>query len=216
MLASNHDLVHRSEVPWSSKISSRTAGPSGSTSPGRPGGTIRELLEITSYAVSAINLQPWKIKVVSDQETKDKLFPATFGQNQVRACSHLFVFCADTDYAAIIRVVDKSMAAAGVPDPQREAMMEMAANIANGMTPEQRLHWSQEQVYIALGNTLNGAYSLGLGACPMTAFQARRVREDPGPARKPGADRDGRRSATAPSRGCPRCAARWTRFWRSD
>jgi nitroreductase len=136
-----------------------------------PEETIRELLEITSYAVSAINLQPWKIKVVSDQETKDKLFPATFGQNQVKACSHLFVFCADTDYAGIINTVNASMAAAGVPDPQREAMMEMAANVANGMTPEQRLHWSKEQVYIALGNTLNGAYSLGLGACPMTAFQ---------------------------------------------
>jgi nitroreductase / dihydropteridine reductase len=137
-----------------------------------PEETIRELLEITSYAVSAINLQPWKIKVVSDQETKDKLFPATFGQNQVRTCSHLFVFCADTDYAGIINTVSKSMAAAGIPDPQREAMMELAANVANGMTPEQRLQWSKEQVYIALGNCLNGAYSLGLGACPMTAFQA--------------------------------------------
>ena len=136
-----------------------------------PEETIRELLEITSYAVSAINLQPWKIKVVSDQETKDKLFTATFGQNQVRTCSHLFVFCADTDYAGIIRIVDKSMAAAGVPDPQREAMMELAANVANGMAPEQRLQWSKEQVYIALGNCLNGAFSLGLGACPMTAFQ---------------------------------------------
>ena len=137
-----------------------------------PEETIRELLEITSYAVSAINLQPWKIKVVSDAETKEKLFPATFGQNQVKACSHLFVFCADTDYAGIIKTVNASMAAAGVLDPQREAMMEMAANVANGMSPEQRLAWSKEQVYIALGNTLNGAYSLGLGACPMTAFQA--------------------------------------------
>ena len=50
-----------------------------------PEETIREVLEITSYAVSAINLQPWKIRVVSDQETKDQLFTATFGQNQVRA-----------------------------------------------------------------------------------------------------------------------------------
>jgi nitroreductase / dihydropteridine reductase len=136
-----------------------------------PEDTIRELLEITSYAVSAINLQPWKIKVVSDQETKDKLFPATFGQNQVKACSHLFVFCADTDYAGIIRTVDKDMAAAGVPDAQRAPMLEFAGNVANGMAPEQRLQWSKEQVYIALGNCLNGAYFLGLGACPMTAFQ---------------------------------------------
>ena len=136
-----------------------------------PEETIRELLEITSYAVSAINLQPWKIKVVSDQETKDKLFPATFGQNQVRTCSHLFIFCADTDYAAIIRATDKVMTDGGIPDGPRQAMMELAAKVANGMSPEQRLAWSKEQVYIALGNCVNGAYSLGLGACPMTAFR---------------------------------------------
>jgi len=136
-----------------------------------PEETIRELLEITSYAVSAINLQPWKIKVVSDQATKDALFPATFGQNQVRTCSHLFVFCADTDYDAVIKKTTEVMAAGGIPEAQREAMMGLAANVANGMTAEQRLAWSKEQVYIALGNCLNGAYSLGLGSCPMTAFQ---------------------------------------------
>jgi nitroreductase len=52
-----------------------------------PEETIRELLEMVRYSVSAINLQPWKIRVVSGQETKDSLFSATFGQNQVRTCS---------------------------------------------------------------------------------------------------------------------------------
>jgi nitroreductase/dihydropteridine reductase len=136
-----------------------------------PDETIRELLEIAGCAISAINLQPWKIKVVTDQATKDALFPATFGQNQVKTCSHLFVFCADTDYAGVITAANKVMADAGVPDPQREAMMGLAVSIADGMSPEARLAWSKEQVYIALGNCVNGAYSLGLGACAMTAFQ---------------------------------------------
>jgi nitroreductase/dihydropteridine reductase len=63
------------------------------------------------------------------------------------------------------------MAEGGIPAAQREAMMGLASNVASGMTSEQRLTWSKEQVYIALGNCLNGAYSLGLGSCPMTAFQ---------------------------------------------
>lgn len=135
-------------------------------------GTIHELLEIIGLSVSAINLQPWKIKVVSDQALKDKLFAASFGQNQIRTCSHLLVLCADVDYAAIIDRADKAMAAAGAPEGARQGLREMATNVANGMTAEQRLHWSREQVFIALGNAVNGAYSLGLGACPMTAFQA--------------------------------------------
>jgi nitroreductase/dihydropteridine reductase len=136
-----------------------------------PEETIRELVQIIGCAVSAINLQPWKIKVVSDQVTKDKLFEATWGQTQVKTCSHLLVLCADTDYQAIITKFDKTLAAAGADEAMRGSMVEMAANVSSGMSPEQKLHWSQNQVHIALGNAVNGAYSLGLGSCPMTAFQ---------------------------------------------
>jgi len=137
--------------------------------------TIQELLEIISMSVSAMNLQPWKIRVIRDQETKDAVFQATFGMNQVRTCSHLLVLCADTDYPTLIARLEKAQAAAGVDEELRARTIEMAATIANGMTPEQRLRWSQEQVYIALGNAVNGAYSLGLGTCPMTAFDPAEV-----------------------------------------
>jgi nitroreductase len=135
-----------------------------------PEETIRELLEMIRYSVSAINLQPWKIKVVSDQETKEKLLPVSFNQPQITGCSHLLVLCADTDYPAIIAKLDAAVATTGAPDEIRAFVIGMATDVASRMTPEQQLQWSKEQVYIALGNALNGAYSLGLGACPMTAF----------------------------------------------
>ena len=133
--------------------------------------TIQELLEIIGFSVSAINLQPWKIKVVKDQETKDKIFDVAFGQNQVRTCSHLLILCADTDYPTLIDKLVKTQEAAGVDEEMRQGTFQMVTNVSSGMTPEQRLRWSQDQVYIALGNAVNGAYSLGLGACPMTAFK---------------------------------------------
>ncbi len=135
-----------------------------------PEETIRELLEMVRYSVSAINLQPWKIKVVSDQATKEKLLPVSFNQPQITGCSHLFVLCADTDYPALIAKLDAAIAATGAPDEMRAFVIGMATDVAGRMTAEQQLQWSKEQVYIALGNALNGAYSLGLGACPMTAF----------------------------------------------
>ncbi len=135
-----------------------------------PEDVIHELLEIIGYSVSAINLQPWKIKVVSDQETKEKVFAATFGMEQTRTCSHALILCADVDYPSIISRLDKAMAAAGIPDERREGTVAFASQVSSGMSAEQRLAWSREQVHIALGNAVNGAYSLGLGACPMTAF----------------------------------------------
>ncbi len=137
--------------------------------------TIYELLEIIGMSVSAMNLQPWKIKVVKDQETKDRVFGATFGMKQVKTCSHLLVLCADTDYPTLIARLAEAQAAAGVDEEIISRGKEFATNLTNGMTPEQRLAWSREQVHIALGNAVNGAYSLGLGACPMTAFDPAEV-----------------------------------------
>jgi nitroreductase/dihydropteridine reductase len=135
-----------------------------------PEETIQQLLEMIRLSVSAINLQPWRIKIVADRETREKLLPAAFGMTYVRDCSHLLVLCADTDYPAIIHRLDEAQKSAGLPDEMRERVIGMATEISNRMTAEQRLQWSQNQVYIALGNAVNGAHSLGLGACPMTAF----------------------------------------------
>ena len=46
----------------------------------------------------------------------------------------------------------------------------MAAGFVAGMSPEQRDAWSQAQTFLALGNALNGAKSLGFDSCPMGGF----------------------------------------------
>ena len=68
-----------------------------------PEETVRELLELVRFAPSAINLQPWRIRVVTDPAVKERLQPAAFDQPQVTTCSHLLVFCADPDYEGLIR-----------------------------------------------------------------------------------------------------------------
>lgn len=136
-----------------------------------PEETIQELLEIIRYSASARNLQPWKIKVVSDQKTLGELFGATGNQVQVRDCSHLLVLCADTDYDTLIEKMDKSLQAAGVPDQMRTESVGATRDKVANLDAEELLHWSQCQVFIALGNAINGAYSLGLGASPMTNFK---------------------------------------------
>lgn len=64
---------------------------------------INELIELVRYAPSALNLQPWKIRIVTDQKLKNELRPAAFDQEQITTCSHLLVFCADPDYENLIK-----------------------------------------------------------------------------------------------------------------
>ena len=54
---------------------------------------IGELLELVRYAPSALNLQPWKIKIVTDQKTKEQLRPAANNQEQITSCSPAGVLC---------------------------------------------------------------------------------------------------------------------------
>jgi nitroreductase len=135
-----------------------------------PDALIHELLDMVRYAPSALNLQPWKIKVVTNQGIKEQLQPAAFDQEQVTTCSHLLVFCAETDYPALIRRLDALLKRHGVPDAHRKDVVGMAEKFSTGMSPDQRFAWSQAQAYLALGNALNGAKALGLDSCPMGGF----------------------------------------------
>jgi nitroreductase / dihydropteridine reductase len=136
-----------------------------------PEDKINDLLELIRFAPSALNLQPWRVKVVSDQKTRDDLAPAMFGQPQAVNCSHLLVFCADTDTDEVIKKADECLKASGFPDDLRVQRLEMAANLR----PNLGLAWAQQQVFLALGNAVNGAKALGLDSCPMTGFDPGQV-----------------------------------------
>ncbi len=131
---------------------------------------INELLEMVRFAPSAINLQPWKIKIVTDQKTKELLKPAAFNQEQVTSCSHLLVFCADPDYDSLIRRLETLLKKSGTPEEMQKMVVGMAVQFTRDMSPDQKLAWSQAQTYLALGNALNGAKSLGFDSCPMGGF----------------------------------------------
>jgi nitroreductase len=131
---------------------------------------VNELIEMVRFAPSALNLQPWKIKIVTDQKIKDLLRPAAFDQDQITTCSHLLVFCADPDYDRLIKRLAVLLKKSGMPEEMQTMITGMAAGFANPMSPDQKLAWSQAQTYLALGNALNGAKALGFDSCPMGGF----------------------------------------------
>jgi nitroreductase len=131
---------------------------------------VSELLEMVRFAPSAMNLQPWKIKVVTDQKVKELLKPVAFNQEQITSCSHLLVFCADPDYDSLISRLGALLKKSGAPEEVQKKIIGMSVQFASKMSPDQKLAWSQAQTYLVLGNALNGAKSLGFDSCPMGGF----------------------------------------------
>ncbi len=129
-----------------------------------PEGKVQQLQEIIRHAPSSYNLQPWKIIVVSDKAMKEKLAPAAYNQPQITTSSHLLIFAADTDIESHIVKLEQATGSAG--------FAKMLRDFNDSLTPEKRLSWAQRQTYLALGNAVNGAESLGFDSCPMEGFDS--------------------------------------------
>ena len=131
-----------------------------------PDSKINELLELIRYSPSSFNIQPWVVKVITDQKIKERLTPVSMNQKQIESCSHLLVFCANTDIAGNIDKLEKLMKEAGASTEYIDIMRGFDKSLSDG----QKLSWAQRQAYLALGNTLNGAKALGFDSCPMEGF----------------------------------------------
>jgi nitroreductase/dihydropteridine reductase len=135
-----------------------------------PEETIQELLEMVRLAPSGLNVQPWRIKVVSDSQTKAKLSSATHDEPQINSCSHLLVFCADTDWSALTQRLGRVMKERTIPDMIWAKVMGIASEMAEEPEPDLRA-WIIGQVFIAATYGLLAAQALGLDCCPMTHFE---------------------------------------------
>ena len=128
------------------------------------------LLDIIRYSPSAFNLQPWKIKVVTASKIKANLRPHANDQPQITTCSHLLVFCANTELEQLVEKVIAGMEQTGIPNEQVQQYAAMMKSYVGTMKPEQRMAFAREQIHIALANAVNGAKSLGMDSCPMGGF----------------------------------------------
>jgi len=131
---------------------------------------IENLLEMIRLSASSFGLQPMKVKIITDRATKEKLVPASLNQPQIATCSHLLVFCAYTDIEKRIQGLESLMKKAKVPDEKIQASVQMMNDSFGRRSEEQKLAWAKNQVFIALGNAINGAKALGFDSCPMEGF----------------------------------------------
>jgi len=132
--------------------------------------TLEEALLLTP---SSGGLQPWKFIVITDPAMRARLTPASYGQPQINAASHLVVFAAKTNFneGDVDAHVNNVSQTQGTP---LEALAPLRGMLVGGIVTAQdeagRTAWARNQTYIALGNLLSSAALLGIDACPMEGF----------------------------------------------
>lgn len=135
---------------------------------------IEHLKEALNLTASSLGLQPYKIMVIEDEETKKKLFPLSYNQDQIISASHLFLFCAikDVDEKYANNYIDLVAKTRGVSVEDITGYSDMVKGFIKGYNNEQKLSWASKQAYIALGNLLTVCALNEIDACPMEGFSA--------------------------------------------
>ena len=133
-----------------------------------------ELLKATQLAPSSVGLQAYKIIIVEDKAIREKLREAANGQSQITDASQLIIFASETrlDDAYIANYIDYVSEKREIARENLTGFEQMIKGNVNRLSDEQRIAWSNKQIYIALGVLLTAAAEMGIDACPMEGFNA--------------------------------------------
>jgi nitroreductase len=144
-----------------------------------PKDKLDRILEATKLAPSSYGLTPYQVVVVEDQELKQQLMAACYGQTQVVDSSAVLVFATWDSISEVgVQAYMNEIAT------QRGISVDMLTDFSNilngsikGMTDEQKQSWAQKQTYIGLGFALVAAATEKVDSTPMEGFSPQQVDE---------------------------------------
>jgi nitroreductase len=125
-------------------------------------------------SASSWGLQPWAFVVITDEKTREKLFPSTWNQRQILDCSHYVVFTVKTKMTEehIDRHIARTVEVRGGTIEKLKRYRDVVVgDVVTGERGAQSQEWAARQVYLALGNFMTSAALLGIDTCPMEGFQ---------------------------------------------
>lgn len=130
------------------------------------------ILEAARLAPTSSGLQPFRIIVVEDSETKAKLVPGALNPDCMRECSYILVFAAWDNYTPerIDAMFDRTTAERGFPQGRFTNYTDTLKHIYGQLSPEQNFTHAAKQTYIALGLALAQAAELRIDSTPAEGF----------------------------------------------
>ena len=140
---------------------------------------LNRILEATKLAQSSYGLTPYHVIVVEDQETKQQLMGACYGQTQLVDSSAVLVFATWDDVTEeSVNIYTQEIARQReIPVDTLSMLDGMIKGMLSNMTQEQRVTWAQKQAYIGLGFALAAAALEQVDSTPMEGFVPAQVDE---------------------------------------
>ncbi|MAU15284.1 MAG: NAD(P)H-dependent oxidoreductase [Muricauda sp.] len=140
---------------------------------------LETLLEATRLSASSYGLQPYHIFVISDQETKEKLKPVSWGQSQITDASHIIVFANAADFGEelVDDFVENVSNTRNIPLDGLKGYSDFLKSKLMGLPKDTKSNWTARQAYIAFGNLMQAAAELKIDTCPIEGFESDKYNE---------------------------------------
>jgi nitroreductase/dihydropteridine reductase len=144
-----------------------------------PQDKLERILEATRLAPSSYGLTPYQVIVVENQELKEKLVGACYGQTQLKDSSAVLVFAVwDTiDAESVGNYINQIAEERNIPVDVLGDFKGMMNGTLQHMTKEQKTIWAQKQTYIGLGFSLVASAVEEVDSTPMEGFVPQQVDE---------------------------------------
>ena len=133
---------------------------------------LQRVIESISLAPTSMGMQPFELVVIKNQELKHKLLPIAYNQPQVVDCSELIVFCAWTDHyeEKVNKYIQNIQDIRNVSEESLEIFKSNILKFLNRLSEEEKIIWSKNQAYIALGVALSACAFEKIDSTPMEGF----------------------------------------------
>lgn len=139
---------------------------------------INELLDAARHAPSACNSQPWRFKVVRDEETKEKLAEASFNQKIIANAPVVLVCCSDIKgYIEGSKAGSEYLYKSNVLEKDFFPKINNRNNKLINIPKEQLIPEVDFNVAIAVEHIVLRAVELGLGSCWVRLANGKTIRE---------------------------------------
>jgi nitroreductase len=134
---------------------------------------VDQLKEVVQLSPSSYGLQPYRVMLIEDPETKKQLQSLAWGQAQIVEAPLLFVFASYRDFGPekIDQYLAKVAEVRNVSVDQLAGYGDFMKQKLGEKSEQEMSNWTARQSYLALSNLLSACADLKLDACPMEGFE---------------------------------------------
>ena len=142
-----------------------------------PAEDLEFILEAGRLSPSSFGVEQWKFVVVQNQALKEAIENVSWNQKQISTCSDLLIILARKDVRSSDAYTVKQLKRWGLDENAFKGFLGIYHGWVDGRDDHTIEMWSEKQCYIAAGNMMTAAASIGIDSCPIEGFEYAKVDE---------------------------------------